>query len=385
MAMTPPELATALDALPRFPLALEPTPLEELPGLAAKLGVPRVLVKRDDLTGLAFGGNKVRMLEYFVGDALAKGCDVFVGGGGAAQSNHARLCAAAARKAGLEPLIVMRTGTGGGARASGPTGNRLVTELLGAEIRWYDGDPEMNDRFAAAGFMEEIAADLRARGHRPYVLHSSVHPLGVVAYLWCAVELCTQLAALGVEKAAIVATSEGSVTAALLLGSALLGQDWQVRGVTCRPWSGDDARRVPHELADLAHQAAGLVGLTSPLTPGDFVIVDEGRPAYGTASEETLDVIALCARTDALLLDPVYTGKGMTGLVRMAREGLVPPDATPVFVHTGGLPALFAHSDGLVAAANRRTMSARSPHGGTPRDEVCRSEAPQRPCQRSRA
>lgn len=337
--LTPEELAAALDRLPRFPMAATPTPLEDLPSLASELKVPRLLVKRDDLTGLAFGGNKVRMLEYFVGDALAQGCDTFVGGGGAAQSNHARLCTAAARRAGLDPVIVMRTGT---ETAGDTSGNRLVTELLGADIRWLDKDPEMRDRFAASTFMDEVAAELEAAGRRPYVLYSSVHPLGIAAYLWCAVELAAQLDARGIEKATVVATSEGSVTAALLLGARLLGRDWHVRGVSCRPFAEDDAESLPHQLTELAEQAAELLGVKSPLTASDFDLVDEGAPAYGTASAETWDVISLCARSDALLLDPVYTGKGMTGLLRMIRASEVAVGSIPVFVHTGGLPALFA-------------------------------------------
>jgi L-cysteate sulfo-lyase len=348
---TPADLTAALDRLPRVPLAVTPTPLQELPGLAAALGVPSLLVKRDDLTGLAFGGNKVRMLEYFTGAAVEQGCDVFVGGGGAAQSNHARLCAAAARKAGLDPVIVLRTG----ASDPGPSGNRLITELLGADIRWFDGDPHMTNRFAASEFMDEVAAELRAAGRRPYVLHSSVHPLGLLAYLECAAELAEQLAARGVERAAVVATSEGSVTAGLQLAARLLGLDWQVTGVTCRPWAGDDATTVPARLAVLARDAAALIGLTSPLDPADFAIIDEGPPGYGIASEAAWDAIALCARTDALLLDPVYTAKGMAGLLRLIRDGAIGPDRTPVFVHTGGLPALFAQPEAVLDAVRRRS------------------------------
>jgi len=351
--VTPADLNAALGALPRFPLATLPTPVEDLPGLASAVGRPRVLVKRDDLTGLAFGGNKVRMLEYFIGDAVAQGCDVFIGGGGAAQSNHARLCAAAARKAGLKPVVVLRKGS----EDPGPSGNRLITEMLGTDIWWFDGDPEMRDRFAASGFMDEVAADYRARGHRPYVLHSSVHPLGVLAYLTCVVELAAQLDDRGVATATVVATSEGSVTAGLLLGAALLGLDWRVVGVTCRPWSGTDAHDVPARLTTLASDAARLIGADSPLVASDFVILDEGPPAYGVASDAAWDAMALCAERDALLLDPNYTAKGMAGFLRLLREGSVDGKAVPVFIHTGGLPALFAQPQLVLDAMRARNQS----------------------------
>ncbi|HEX6685231.1 MAG TPA: pyridoxal-phosphate dependent enzyme, partial [Candidatus Limnocylindrales bacterium] len=324
-------LAAALDRLPRLRLAVTPTPLEPLPRLAKHLGVESgLLVKRDDLTGLAFGGNKVRALEYLLGDAVAQGCDVLVAGGGVAQSNHARLCAAASVKAGLRCVLVLRR-----TQKMRNGGNLLITDLMGAEIVWSDGDPAVTDRAATGGDMLRVAADLTALGHKPYVLPSSVHPLSVLSYLRCALELDRQL---GAQPAALFAASEGAVVTGLRLAAALLEKDWEVYGVGWRPMPAG----VPERLAALADEAAKLIEYRSPLSPEDFRLLDFGGPAYGEPSAAALESLVDCARLEALLLDPVYTAKGMAGLTATVRSGSLDPDRAVVFVHTGGLPALFA-------------------------------------------
>ena len=345
-------LSAALDLLPRTKLAATPTPLEPLPRLAVHLGLRDLHVKRDDLTGLAFGGNKVRGLEYLVGEAAAQGCDVLVAGGGLAQSNHARLCAAAAAKAGLQSVLVLRRG-----HSPRPGGNLLITNLLGAEIIWADDDPDLKDRTATTHRMLDVAADLTAQGRRPYVLTSSVHPLSVLSYLRCAVELDAQLTTHEITRPAIFAASEGSVVTGLQLGAALLGRDWQVYGVGWRPLPSGIAER----LAGLAAEAARLIGLDSPLSPADFRLLDHGGPAYGQPSAAALESLVDCARYEALLLDPVYTAKGMSGLVAMARSGGLDPDRSAIFVHTGGLPALFAMEDEVRDAMRRADRATVAP------------------------
>lgn len=333
--LRPSELRERVARVPRVPLATIPTPLEPLPGLTAKLGGPQVLVKRDDLTGLAFGGNKVRELEFFVGDALAKEADVFIAGGGVGQSNHARQCTAAAVRAGLRPVMVLRHGPTGTA----PTGNLLITQLLGAEIHWTTDDPAIEDREAIASRMDQVAEGYRQRGHRPYVLNSSVHPLGAVGYVECAAELAEQLAGEAGRPITIYVTSMGVTHVGLALGIAKLGLPWRVVGVGWRPVTDGLAER----LAVLAERTAALIGLDCPLTPADFETLDFGGPVYGVPGPAALEALVLCARTDALLLDPLYTAKGMSGLIDQVQRGAVGSSDTVVFVHTGGLPALFAY------------------------------------------
>lgn len=339
-------LELALAQVPRQQLATLPTALEPAPRLANTLGVPNLLVKRDDLTGLAFGGNKVRALEYILAAALADGADVLVAGGGAAQSNHARLCAAAARRVGIHPVLVLRRDV---ADTAG-SGNALITDLLGAEVHWFDDDPGLSDRLATTRRMDELADEFRRRGRRPYVLHSSLHPLGVLGYVKCAVELSEQLEQLGVERPVIVAASEGVVLTGLLLGNALLGRNWRVIGAGWRPQHVD----VRPQLADLAAEAATLLAMSSPLTERDFTILDSGGPAYAVPSDGAWEAMATCLLTEGLLLDPVYTAKGMAALFDAIRAGHIRDEETPVFIHTGGLPALFADPDRMRTAVNQR-------------------------------
>jgi 1-aminocyclopropane-1-carboxylate deaminase/D-cysteine desulfhydrase-like pyridoxal-dependent ACC family enzyme len=329
--------------VPRFPLAAVPTPLEAQPRLSSALQGPEILVKRDDLTGLVFGGNKVRELEFFIGDALANGADVFIAGGGVGQSNHARQCAAAAIRAGIKPVLVLREGPTG----QDPTGNLLITHLLGAEIHWTADDPEIKDRGAMGAKMDAVAAEYRARGQTPYVLYSSVHPLGALGYVECALELAEQLGDAGGRPVTIYTTSMGVTRVGLALGLAALGIPWPVIGVGWRPvFDG-----LSQQLATLADQTAALLDIANPFGPNDFVTLDFGGPVYGVPSQDALDAMALCARTDALLVDPAYTAKGMAGMISQIRQGVVGPAETVVFVHTGGLPALFAYGEDVLAAS----------------------------------
>lgn len=342
--MSADELRERIGLIPRVPLAAVPTPLEAEPNLSAALEGPKILVKRDDLTGLVFGGNKVRELEFFIGDARAKGADIFIAGGGVGQSNHARQCAAAAVRAGMRSILVLRHGPTG----TVPTGNLLITQLLGADIHWTTDDPEIKDRGAMAATMDGIAEEARRQGHHPYVLYSSVHPLGALGYVECAIELAEQLgerAEVGPEVS-IYVTSMGVTHVGLALGLALLGIPWKITGVGWRPLQPG----LPDQLATLADQTAALLDVSNPLGPADFTTLDFGGPVYGVPGPDALEALTLCARTDALLLDPAYTAKGMAGLISQIRNGAENASATLVFVHTGGLPALFAYGDEVLAA-----------------------------------
>jgi len=331
-----------LAALPRVSLAALPTPLERAPRLAAAIGCPPLLIKRDDLTGLAFGGNKVRELEYILGTATAEGADVFIAGGGVAQSNHARQCAAAARRVGMDPVLVLRRGT----RAITPTGNFLVTSLFDARVHWVDVDPGVEDREALGTAMDEVAAALVAAGRRPWVLKSSFHPLGAAGYVAAALELKAQLDAEGIERVQIFCTSMGATQVGLRLAAEALGLPWKITGVTWRPGTDGLAER----LAELAQRTSDLLGLGLAPKPDWFLSIDHGGPAYGVPSVGGLEAMKLAARTEGLLLDPVYSSKGFAGLIADQRAGRLDPGVPVVFLHTGGLPALFAYGEEVAAA-----------------------------------
>jgi D-cysteine desulfhydrase family pyridoxal phosphate-dependent enzyme len=330
----------AIARLPRAGLAFLPTPLQPLPRLSAELGGPPIYFKRDDLTGLAFGGNKVRKLEFFLGDALAQGCNVLVAGGGRAQSNHARQCAAAARATGMRPVLVLQ---GGGAHQE-LQGNLLLDHLLGAEVHFVA--PELiaaKGSAAVAGTMDRLADELRAGGERPYVIHASSQPLGTVGYVECALELADQLAHHKLDVQDVYATSYGGTSAGLLLGAGLVGTAWTITAA-----SPSTVHRGSEFMLDLARRTAELLTLDPPALDDRLRAVDAAGPGYGIVTPEAREAIQLLAQTDGAFVDPVYSGKGLSALIRDIRDRRLDSTRPVVFVHTGGLPALFAYHAELV-------------------------------------
>jgi 1-aminocyclopropane-1-carboxylate deaminase/D-cysteine desulfhydrase-like pyridoxal-dependent ACC family enzyme len=332
------DLAGLVDRLPRFELITSPTPLEEYPRLADRLGLKRFFVKRDDLTGLAFGGNKVRELEMFLGSALNQNCDVFIAGGGVAQSNHARQCAAAARRAGMDIHLVLRKGL----RANSRTGNLLVTDLLGATIHWVEDNPTLSDRDRLSTKMDALADTMRQVGRRPYVLHSSFQPLGAVGYVRAAIELLRQTEMVGIEEFVLFTTSMGATRIGLELAQFALDAPYVVRAAGWRPVDNE----LHSRLAKLAADSGALLGI--PWNPGSdsFHTIDFGGPEYGIPSELGIAAVRLAAQTEGLLLDPVYSGKGFAGM-QSDIEHNFDKNVPVVFLHTGGLPALFAYENDL--------------------------------------
>jgi D-cysteine desulfhydrase family pyridoxal phosphate-dependent enzyme len=317
----------------RVPLAHLPTPLEPLDRLGADLGKPpgTLWVKRDDLTALGGGGNKARKLEYLCADALAQGCDTLVTGGGV-QSNHVRITAAAANRLGLACTIVVA-----GDRPDVPAGNVLLDELLGPEIVWFGGDghlayQEMEDAIVAA------AARLAAEGRKPYAMPiGGASAVGALGYVQAAGELLSEIP--DVDKV-VVADGSGGTHAGLAAG---LGDHARVLGVDVG--ARDDLDRyVPARAAEVAR----LAGLPEPVGAERFgrtagpVDHAHAGPAYGVPTDAAREALVLAARLEGLVLDPVYTGKAMAGLIAGCRSGGIAPSAQVVFVHTGGLPALFA-------------------------------------------
>lgn len=306
--------------------------------LADLLGVQSFWVKRDDLTGLAFGGNKVRELEMFLGDALDHGCDVFVAGGGVAQSNHARQCAAAARRAGMDIHLVLRRGLRGNAR----NGNLLITELFDPTIHWVDEDPTLRDRDLLSTRMDEVAEALRSQGRKPYVLHSSFHPLGAVGYVRAALELVDQMLYRCAGRFTVFTTSMGATRIGLELAAAAVKENFDTVSSGWRPVD----EQLRSRLVDLAHQTASLLDVPWRPTADDFSTVDSGGPDYGIPSSEGLETLHLVAKSAGLLLDPVYSAKGFAGMIsHIRRQGT--PTGPVVFLHTGGLPALFTYESDL--------------------------------------
>ena len=261
------ELRERLKSLVTMPLLQRPTPLNELPRLSDKLGGVRLLMKREDLSGLALGGNKTRELDYFIGDALKAGANVFVAGGGVAQSNHAVQCAAAARRAGMLPVLVLYR-----FRDEAIQGNLLLNHLLGADIHFVDSqnlDAAMNQRLALGQKMEEAAEEYRAKGFRPYVLPSSFHPLGVIGYVDCAVELIEQLYERDLTVDHVYLTSAGATQVGLVLGSKLLGSPFSITGIAYTSTTTGLLSRM----VALGNQAAEHLGVNIQLMESD---IDEG-------------------------------------------------------------------------------------------------------------
>ena len=330
------EIRARVGRLPRVSLALTPTPLQELPRLAAELGIGRLLVKRDDLTGLAFGGNKTRNLEFRMAEAVAQGADVFIAGL-EAQSNSARQTTAAANVLGMRTILVLHKD-----REWDWQGNLLVDRVLGADVRFLESDdPAEMDRA-----LRETAEEQRRLGHRPYVMnHAGAFALGsAVAYILCTLEIVEQTAALGLEPTHLYMSSGNKGHAGLILGRALLGKGFRTIAISQR--HGDD--RVSGAIQgtrDAAHALGWDVSLADDQVESYDDYVGE---AYGKPSPGAMEAIKLAARTEGLLLDPVYTGKAMAGLIDHARDGRLGRDSVVVFIHTGGLPALFAFKDEIL-------------------------------------
>jgi D-cysteine desulfhydrase family pyridoxal phosphate-dependent enzyme len=324
-----------LDNIPRIALAHLPTPLEPMERLGAELGVPRLLVKRDDCTGLALGGNKTRKLEFLMAEALEAGADCVITAGGL-QSNHVRQTAAAATKLGLAAHLVLTRKVPWRKDDYDRAGNILLDRLLGAEIHIL---PAGGDRTAG---MDTLAAKLRAAGGRPYIIPlGGSNATGALGYVVCARELLIQAEALrGGLDTIVLASSSGGSQAGLVAGLAALGHPARVIGVEV-----DGAR---DGVAAAVREVAAATAERLDLGPDEVaarveVIAGYGGPGYGLPTPEMRRAVEMAARHEGLLLDPVYSGKAMAGLIGLISEGRFRPDDRVVFLHSGGTPALFAY------------------------------------------
>ncbi|MCX6345714.1 MAG: D-cysteine desulfhydrase family protein [Armatimonadetes bacterium] len=323
-----------LDDISRVNLTTLPTPLEEAPRLAAKLGLRKLLIKRDDCTTLAGGGNKARKLEYLMADALARGANVILTDGGP-QSNHARMTAGAARKVGIDECILFL----GGPRFDRFYGNLLLDVVLGADIRFME-DASVKDMEKA---MIAEAEKLIRNGKSPYVIPiGGSTPLGSLGYVCGIRELAEQLSE--EDKAPLVFVPVGSAgtMAGCVLGLKLFLPEAELIGISVARKS-KPLRKIA---AEHATEAAKLIGADESFSPDDLVINDEYYGTfYGVPTECGNKAILTAARTEGLILDPVYTGKAMSGLIDLAKTGAIDNDRTVIFIHTGGAPGLNAFED----------------------------------------
>ncbi|WP_371809901.1 D-cysteine desulfhydrase family protein [Ruegeria sp. HKCCD7319] len=327
-----------LDRFPRAQLMSGPTPLERLDRLSLELGID-LWLKRDDLTGLGFGGNKTRQLEFYFGDAVRQGADTILITG-AVQSNFVRSAAAAAAKLGMQSVLQLEERVPDMGKEYYRSGNVLLAKILGAEHLSF---PEGENEVGADAALHARAEELRVQGRKPYVIHLGLQhpPLGALGYVAAGQELCQQMSNV---DAVVVPSGSGATHAGILAGLALEKNACSVFGVCVRRNQHKQKTRmntVLQKLADLLEIDAG------PLQDKVTVLDEVLSPGYGRLSEVTRAALEKMARTEGIFLDPVYSAKTFAGLLHLLSKGDIQPRQTVVLLHTGGLPALFGYQNEL--------------------------------------
>lgn len=324
-----------LAQFPRLRFAHLPTPIECLERLSSELGGPTIYVKRDDATGLAMGGNKTRKLEFLLAEAKDQQADTLITCGGI-QSNHVRQTAAAAARLGFACEVVLYRAVPRQADDYEATGNVLLDHLFGARVHMHDGGVDRNAAMAA------VADRVRSAGGTPYVVpYGGSNGTGALGYVQCALEIERQANERNVSvDAVITAASSGGTQAGLIAGFKAINSRTAVIGIDVNGAADATAETVRSVLAE-THRRLDLPGGT----PADAVVVEPGYagPGYGVPTRDMVAAVTLTAAAEGLVLDPVYTGKAMAGLMGLIRTGRLSPEDTVVFLHTGGSPALFAY------------------------------------------
>ncbi len=330
-----------LDDFERYPLTFGPTPIEKLARLSAHLGGNiELYAKREDCnSGLAFGGNKVRKLEYIVPDAIASGADTLVTIGGV-QSNHTRQVAAVAAKIGMKCRLVQESWVPFQDAVYDRVGNILLSRVLGAEIELIDEGFDIGIRESWEAALE----DVKDKGGTPYAIPAgaSVHKFGGLGYVGFAEEVRAQETELGFSfDYIVVCTVTGSTHAGMVVGFAKDGRTQNVIGI--------DASGTPEQthaqVLEIAQKTAALIKLGQDITADDVVLKTEyAYPAYGVPSDETNDAIRLCARMEGMMTDPVYEGKSMQGMIDLVKKGFFPAGSKVLYAHLGGVPAINGYS-----------------------------------------
>ena len=326
-----------LSGFPRLRFAHLSTPLEPMERLSKHLGGPRLWIKRDDCTGLSTGGNKTRKLEFLMGEAVAKGADTIITQG-ATQSNHARQTAAAAAKCAMECHLLLEDRTGNNSSDYTLNGNVLLDRLHGATVSKRPGGADMNAE------MEALASELRRKGKKPYVIPGGgSNPVGALGYVNAALELVSQANDLGIKIAHIVhATGSAGTQAGLVAGLVAMNAAIPVLGIGVRA----PKEKQEQVVFDLACRTAAHMNLSGIVKRHHVVAnCDYVGAGYGIPTPGMRDALKLVARTEAILLDPVYTGKGMDGLIDQVNKGFFAKDSDVVFLHTGGSAGLFGYPD----------------------------------------
>ena len=326
------EHAIIPDNFKRQPLGFFHTPMCHLANFSDALGGPAIYIKRDDLTGLALGGNKTRKLEYLLADAMAQGCDCIITAG-AVQSNHCRQTAAAAALLKLPCHLLL-----GGQKPQSVNGNLLLDYLLGSKIYWQ-GEHRKGEGIPA------LVESLTQQGHKPYVVpYGGSNEIGALGYVNALLELQQQLTETPISHI-VFASSSGATHAGLIVGKALLKQKYQIIGINIDK-DEDPSKPFKQTIMDLANKTAQLIDAPNEFSLDSIDLLDDfiGQ-GYGVMGSAEQEAIRLLAQTEGILLDPVYTGRAMAGLVDLVRTGKLPASANILFWHTGGSPALFAYAD----------------------------------------
>ena len=333
----------ALSHLPQIVLGHYPTPIESLSRLSTHFPGCQISVKRDDCTGLGFGGNKVRQIEFYLGDALSKGCDTVLSTG-AIQSNYMRTIAAAASKLGLDCHIQLENRVKNTSKEYQTSGNRLLTDMFGAQVSYY---PEGEDEDGADRSINEIAEQLKAKGKTPYVIPLSMvkEPKGAFGYMVAAQEMLQQFESSGVYPEVIVVGSGSGLThAGLLMGLRLLGSSIPVLGACVRRQANLQKTRIKTHCENLSR----MLEVSGLISDEDIWVNDNAlAPGYGQISDALKKVIGMAATNEGLLLDPVYSGKTLCCLLNAIEADQLNGYQDALFVHTGGTPAIFAYQNEL--------------------------------------
>ena len=338
-------LRTAIDVLPRVQLAYLPTPLEEAPRLSKVLGGPRILFKRDDLTGLPLSGNKTRMFEFSLAEAIDQGAEIVVQSN-AAQSNYSRQLAVACAKLGLQAQLVLRKARG--EKDLSLQGNLLLDLLAGAKVELVDADVSEQPKLK-----KHKVDELRKKGHKVYEARGTDRDTAIeaVAYVNCALELYEQLEKMKSEPTYLFVSAHDTTQAGLLVGAKYLGASFQVRGINM---FNHDSREL---ISKIGNDIISLLGLDMSISANEVInTADYVGKGYGIPTQEGLEAIKLVARSEGIFLDPVYTSKAMVGLIDHINQGRIGKDETVVFLHTGGFPSLFAYNKELEAAMDEKPV-----------------------------
>lgn len=332
----------SLVRLRRVVLGCWPTPLHELPGLSSALGGPRIFVKREDLSGLALGGNKCRKLEYVLADAQERGIDSLITSG-SSQSNFALQMAVAARKLGMEPYLVLVKGV-----HLETQGNLLLHDIVNSSVTILEvSDPgEMFTTMPKK--MNELADELRSKGYNPLVIPAGAEcPLGTVGWINAAEEIGQQLRDKKIDiHHVVLANGGGGTQAGLMLGFRQLEVPLPVVGISVL----NEKNEAMNEVVRHFNETATFLDLDVATTPDDITVFDDYiGPGYGIPTKECIEAIRLVARTEAIFLDPVYTGKAMYGLMDLISKGTFTRQDNVLFIHTGGVAADFAYVEELTS------------------------------------